>query len=73
MADNQLKERKRNQRKANLLPDTELRKNIPQNLVIRKFSGDFTQLLQRISQLVCQEFGMNAGTHRMFNLQYRLQ
>ncbi|MCS3870704.1 hypothetical protein J3D55_003620 [Chryseobacterium ginsenosidimutans] len=29
MSDNQLKERKRNQRKANLFPDTKLRKNIP--------------------------------------------
>ena len=52
ISDNQIKERKRNQRKAKLFPDTELRKNIPQYFVIGKFPRDFAQMFQSISKLV---------------------
>ena len=38
MSDNQLKERKRNQRKANLFPDTKLTENISQHFIITEFT-----------------------------------
>ena len=44
ISDNQIKERKRNQRKAKLFPDTELTENIPQYFIIGKFPRDFTQM-----------------------------
>ena len=44
ISDNQIKERKRNQRKAKLFPDTKLTENIPQNFIIGKFPRDFAQM-----------------------------
>ena len=44
ISDNQIKERKRNQRKAKLFPDTKLTENIPQYFIIGKFPRDFTQM-----------------------------
>ena len=38
MSDSQLKERKRNQRIANLFPDTKLTENIPQHFIIAEFT-----------------------------------
>lgn len=44
ISDNQIKERKRNQRKAKLFPDTKLTEDIPQYFIIGKFPRDFTQM-----------------------------
>lgn len=52
ISDNQIKERKRNQRKAKLFPDTKLTEDIPQYFIIGKFPRDFTQMFQSISEFV---------------------
>jgi hypothetical protein len=51
---NQIKERKRNQRKAKLFPDTKLRKNIPQHLIIGHLTRNFTKMFQSVSQFIGQ-------------------